>query len=242
MSLDLLAIGAHPDDVELACGGTVAKCVQLGYRAGILDLTLGELGTRGTAAQRQNEAKEAARILGVTVRENLAIPDGDIQVNRKNILKLVAVIRKYRPRLLLIPHSTERHPDHVHTHHLAREAWFYAGLRKIQTKSGGKLLDAWRPDQYFQFMQWYEFIPTFIVDITDVFETRMKAVRAHRSQFYDPGSKDPQTILSQKSFLDFVETRCKEYGSKIGVRYGEPFFTVDAIGTNDPFSFKLFKG
>ncbi|HUL43322.1 MAG TPA: bacillithiol biosynthesis deacetylase BshB1 [Bacteroidota bacterium] len=242
MSLDLLAIGAHPDDVELTCGGTLAKCVRLGYRGGIVDLTRGELGTRGTPKGREIEGKEAAKILGLAVRENLAIPDGDIQINKRNLLKLVTVIRKHRPRLLLIPHSIERHPDHVHAHHLAKEAWFYAGLTKMRTTSGGKSQEPWRPEKYFEYMQWFEFIPSFIVDISDVFEIRMDAVRAHRSQFYDPASKEPQTLLSQKSFLDFVETRSKAYGSKIGVKYGEPFYTVDAIGTNDPFSLKMFKG
>jgi len=242
MELDLLAIGAHPDDVELACGGTIAKCVKLGYSVGIIDLTRGELGTRGTSALRSKEAKKAAAILGVNIRDNLLIPDGNIEVTQNNILKLVTVIRKYRPKILLIHHWKERHPDHVHAHHVAREAWFYAGLRKIKTTSSGKLQLAWRPHQCFHFMQWYAFIPSFIIDISDVFDLRMEAVQAHRSQFYNPDSKEPQTVLSQKAFFDFLETRCKAYGHKIGVEYGEPFFSTDAIGIHDIFSLKMFKG
>lgn len=242
MELDLLAIGAHPDDVELTCAGTIAKCVKMGYSVGIIDLTRGELGTRGTSVLRLKEAKEAASILGVHIRENLQIPDGNIEVSRKNILKLVTVIRKYRPKILLIPYWEERHPDHVHAHSLSREALFYAGLRKIETKLNGKLQQAWRPHNYFHFMQWYEFIPSFIVDISDVFDLRMKSIQAHRSQFYNPESKEPQTLLSQKAFFDFVETRCKAYGHKIGVEYGEPFFSTDPIGIHDIFSLKMFHG
>ncbi len=240
MALDVLALGAHPDDVELTCSGTLIKFVRMGYKVGIVDLSEGELGTRGTRQIRAKEAA-AARIIGAS-RENLHIPDGNIEVNQRNIKKVIQVIRKHRPKIILIPHSVERHPDHVHAHHLCREAWFYAGLRKIETRLGGKIQKPWRPDNYFHFMQWSEFAPSFIIDVTDVHAQRLKAIKCYASQFYDPSSKEPQTILSQSSFLDFVETRAKAYGSKIGVPYGEPFYSVEAVGVNNLFDLKFFKG
>lgn len=242
MQLDILAIGAHPDDVELTCSGTLAKCVRQGYKVGIVDLTAGELGTRGTKTIRQNEAREAARILGVHTRENLGMPDGNIEQNRKNLLRIIQLYRKFKPKILLIPHWHERHPDHVHTHYLCREAWFYSGLRKIETKLNGKKQEPWRPHYYFHFMQKYHFIPSFIVDISDVFDVRMNAIKAHKSQFYNPNSSEPETILSRREFLDWIETRAKFYGEMIGVRFAEPFYSVNPIGTDDIFSLKLFKG
>ncbi len=241
MRLDILAVGAHPDDVELCCGGTLAQLVRKGRKAGIVDITKGELGTRGTSAIRLREAKEAASILGC-VRENLAIPDGDIDVNRANVKKLITIIRKYRPRMLIIPHWHERHPDHVHTHHLCREAWFYSGLRKIKTTVNGRPQEAWRPDNAIHYMQWYEFTPSFIVDITVAYKVRLQAIKAHVSQFHDPGSTEPVTKLSDSNFLDFVETRAKAYGAKIGVKYGEPFYSVDAVGIGDPLDLLMNKG
>lgn len=241
MNLDILAVGAHPDDVELTCAGTIAKAVKNGYKAGIVDLTEGELGTRGNNVIRAKEAKTAARIIGC-VRENLGLPDGNIELNQLNRLKLIQIFRKYRPKVLLIPHFGERHPDHVHAHHLCREAWFYSGLRKIETKLNGKKQEPWRPKNYFHYMQWQEFEPTFIVDISDVYTKRMNAIKAHASQFHNPKSKEPQTLLSQHSFLDFVETRAKSYGYQIGVRYGEPFYSVGPIGINDLFELKMFHG
>ncbi|MBI4546998.1 MAG: bacillithiol biosynthesis deacetylase BshB1 [Ignavibacteriae bacterium] len=242
MELDILAVGAHPDDVELCCSGTLAKAVKQGYKVGIIDLTKGELGTRGTREIRAKEAKEAAKVLGVYVRENLHLPDGRFEVNEKNKLKVIQLYRKYRPKIILIPHWHERHPDHVHAHYLCREAWYYSGLRKIITKLNGKKQQPWRPHHYFHFMQKYEFTPSFIVDISDVYEIRVRAIQAHKSQFYNPESEEPETLLSQKSFLDLVETRAKYYGQQIGVKYGEPFYSVEMIGINDVFMLKMFKG
>jgi bacillithiol biosynthesis deacetylase BshB1 len=242
MELDILAIGAHPDDVELSSGGTVAKCVKLGYSVGMLDLTEGERGTRGNREIRSKEAQAAAKVLGVKVRENLHLPDGRFEVNEENKLKVVQLIRKYRPKIILIPHWLERHPDHVHAHHLCREAWYYSGLRKIETKLDDKKQDPWRPYNYFHFMQKYEFIPSFIVDISDVMEIRMAAIRAHKSQFFDPDSIEPETLLSQKSFLDLIQTRAKYFGQQIGAQYGEPFFSVEPIGITDLFGLKMFRG
>lgn len=241
MALDILAIGSHPDDIELTCAGTLVKLVRMGYSVGIVDLTEGELGTRGSRQIRAREAAAAAKLMGVR-RENLHIPDGNIEVNQRNIKKVIQVYRKHRPKIILIPHFAERHPDHVRSHHLCREAWFYAGLRKIKTTLGGKVQDPWRPENYFHYMQWLEFTPSFIVDISESHALRMQAIKAYSSQFYDPRSKEPQTVLSQETFLDFVETRAKKYGASIGVKYGEPFYSVEAIGVNNILDLKFFKG
>ncbi len=242
MQIDLLAIGAHPDDIELSCGGTVARCVKLGYRVGIVDLTRGEMSTRGTPALRKKEADQAARILGVQMRRNLKLPDGKIALSRDNLIEVIRLYRLFRPRVLLMPHWQERHPDHVHAHHLCREAWFYSGLRKIVTRVRGRVQEPWRPAHYFHYMQKYEFSPTFIVDVSDVFNLRMASIRAHRSQFYDPGSKDPDTLLSQKFFLDFVETRARYFGQSIGAAFGEPFYSVEPVGVKDILSLMVFGG
>ena len=170
------------------------------------------------------------------------MPDGGMEASRGNVLKLVRCYRKYRPEILLIPHSHERHPDHVHAHQLCREAWFYSGLRKLPSTLNGKKQEAWRPKGYFSYMQWETFTPSFIVDISDVYATRVKSIIAHKSQFYDPASKDPPTILSQKGFLDMIESRARFYGEEIGVRFGEPFFSVEAIGIGDIFDIRLFHG
>ena len=241
MVLDILAIGAHPDDVELACAGTIAKSSLLGYKVGILDLTEGEMGTRGNRRIRASEAASAAKILGC-VRENLHLPDSRFEVTRPNLKKLIGIIRRYRPRVLLIPHSSERHPDHVRAHHLAREARYYAGLKKLTTREGGTLQKEWRPPLCFHYMQWQMFTPTFIVDISDVYDTRMSAIMAHKSQFYNPSSREPDTVLSQKSFLVMLETRARFYGQQIGVRYGEPFFSTDTPGVDDMFDLKFLNG
>jgi len=239
MDLDILAIGAHPDDIELGCSGTIAGAANAGYRVGLLDLTEGELGTRGSKEIRSREARRAALILGVRVRENLRLPDGNIQIERKNILKLIQVYRRYKPKILIIPSQEERHPDHEHAHQLCREAWFYSGLRKISTRYNGKIQEPWRPRAVFQFMQWREFTPTFVVDISNVYEKREKAIRAFASQFYNPQSKEPQTLLSQKSFLDLLDARAKLFGARIGVKYGEPFYSSELIGINDLFALRM---
>lgn len=241
MTVDVLAIGAHPDDVELSCGGTVASLVQQGHKVAIADLTQGELGTRGTKEIRAKEAERAARILGVSTRRNLEIPDGNIDLSKSNIRKVISLIRELQPRILLIPHSVERHPDHVHTHRLCKEAWFYAGLRKIQTKLNGKTQKPFRPHNYFEFLQWYHFNPSFIVDISDSFETKMKAIRVHESQLHNPKSTDPETRLSRPDFLDRIETDAKYYGQRIGVKYGEPFYSYAPIGIKNPFDFIMNK-
>ncbi len=233
MKLDVLAIGAHPDDVELSCGGTIIKLVKQGYHVGIVDLSEGELGTRGSGEIRKKEAEAAARIMRVDTRLSLGIADGNIEVNSENRNRVISVIREHCPEILMIPYSIDRHPDHERAHTLCREAWYYAGLTKLETKIQGKAQAAFRPKAYYEFMQWYEFVPSFLVDISGEFEQRMEAVRAFRSQFHDPASKEPQTMLSQPGFLEMIETRLRYYGSRIGRKYAEPFFSVNPITIND---------
>ena len=236
MKLDVLAIGAHPDDIELSCAATVAKLAASGKKVGIVDLTEGELGTRGTRTIRRAEAAAASRILGVAMRTTLRLPDGGIQVSKKNIAALIRLYRKFRPEILFIPHSQERHPDHVHTHHIAKEAWFYSGLFKISTTDHGIKQDAFRPKRCFHFMQKYEFQPSFIVDVSASYGKKKESLLAFRSQFYDPSSREPDTMLSSKIFLESIYARDRHFGSLIDVEYGEPFFSIEPIGIDTPFS------
>jgi N-acetylglucosamine malate deacetylase 1 len=233
MTLDVLAISAHPDDVEIACAGTIIMLVTRGRKVGLLDLTHGELGTRGTPEIRASEAERATKLLGAEFRDNLDLPDGNIECTPSNRLKVIQVIRKFRPRVLLFPHWLERHPDHEHTHRLCREAWFYAGLEKIRTEIDGKPQEPFRPRSYYHYMQTYEFTPSFVVDISDVYEQRMEILRAYRSQFHDPQSEERETFLSSPDFMDFLQTRFAYFGDRIGTRYGEPFYSVNMVGLPD---------
>ena len=239
MKLDVLAIGAHPDDVELTCGGTIIKLVNQGRKVGLIDLSEGELGTRGTREIRAEEAREAAGILGVSFRDCLGIPDGSIQVTMENRLKLIRAIRSHKPDILLFPHWHERHPDHEHAHRLCREAWYYAGLAKIETQEDGRLQEPFRPRSYYHFMQWYEFQPSFVVDITGEYEQRMRAVRAFKSQFYNPESNERDTALSSPEFMEMLRTRFEYYGDRIGRKYGEPFYSVNMVGVSDMYSLTI---
>jgi bacillithiol biosynthesis deacetylase BshB1 len=241
MKLDVLAVGAHPDDVELSCGGTVAKLVKQGRTVGILDLTRGELGTRGNEKLRRREAADSARILGVKIRENLELPDGNIEVSRKNVLRVITLFREYHPDVLLIPYSEERHPDHEHAHRLAKEAWYYSGLAKIKTRRGRLAQERHRPKYYIEYMQMYPFTPSFIVDISDVYELKVAAIGAFGSQFHNPQYKDRDTLLSRPQFLDFLETRAKYFGHLIGAKYGEPFYSIKPVGVENIFDLKVFK-
>lgn len=230
MKLDVLAIGAHPDDIELSCSATLVKLIAQGKSVGILDLTDGELGTRGSRSLRRKEALTASKILGIQSRIRLGLHDGNIEVTQPNIKKVMQVIRHYQPTVLLFPHWLERHPDHEHAHRLCREAWFYSGLEKISTTYLGKKQQPYRPKKYFHFMQKYEFQPTFIVDVSDVYETKQKSLTAFASQFYNPKSTERETILSSKLFLESVYARDRHFGSLINVAYGEPFFSVEPLG------------
>jgi N-acetylglucosamine malate deacetylase 1 len=239
VKLDVLAIGAHPDDIELSCGGTVIKLLKQGHSVGILELTEGELGTRGTREIRAQEAAEAARALGVTTRENVGLPDGNIENTPENRSRVIRIIRKYRPDVLLFPFHTDRHPDHANAHVLCREAWFFAGLEKIETSDEGRKQEPFRPRTFYHFMQWFEFVPSFIVDVTAEYDQRMEAVRAFRSQFYDPASKERGTILSTPEFMEMIRTRMEYYGDRIGKKYGEPFFSSSSMEVKDLFTLGL---
>lgn len=236
MNIDVLAIGAHPDDVELSCGGTVIKLVRQNRRVGIVDITEGELGTRGSREIRAEEARAAAEVMGIHYRTNLRIPDGNIEKSPANVLKLVTVIRTVRPQVLLIPHSLDRHPDHEASHALCRRAWFDSGLHRIQTVENGRPQEAFRPRAVYHYMQWQEFEPSFIVDVSDVYETRLQAMRAYRSQFHDPDSKEPGTVLSTPEFLETIRTRLEYYGDKIGRKYGEAFYSPAPLEVRDIFT------
>jgi len=233
MKLDVLAIGAHPDDVELTCGGTILKLVRQGRKVGVLDLTEGELGTRGSREIRAAEAAEASKILGLSVRESLGLPDGGIESTSETRTSVIRLIRRYRPEILFIPFHMDRHPDHEHAHVLARESWFYAGLQKIVTEDGGVRQEAHRPKAYFCFMQWHQFIPSFIVDVTAEADEAFRAMQAFRSQFFNPESRERETMLSAPGFLQSMKNRLAYYGDRIGVAYGEPFYSPRPVKVDD---------
>jgi N-acetylglucosamine malate deacetylase 1 len=234
MKLDLLAIGVHPDDVELGCSGTLVNEIKLGKKAGIIDLTQGELGTRGSVETRFAEANAAASILGVHIRENLKMRDGFFRNDEEHQRKLITVIRKYQPEIVLANVLSDRHPDHGRAGHLIADACFLAGLVKIQTKDeNGNDQERWRPRQVLHYMQdWYH-EPDLIVDISDVFGQRMQSIEAYKTQFHSSGIdsiEGPQTYISTPDFLDSVIARARMLGKRIGVRYGEGFITEKKIG------------
>ncbi len=225
MNLDILVFAAHPDDAELSMGGTIAKFTESSFKVGVIDLTQGEMGTRGSAELRKIEAADAAKILKISVRENLLIPDGDIQISNENINKVVVMMRKYCPGLVFAPYFNDRHPDHIHTSDLIKEAMFVSGLSKVKTFEGENAQAVFRPSKLFYYMQTYTFQPSFIVDITDSFDKKMNSVRAFKTQFHNPDSNEPETFISKPEFIDFVESRAKYFGFQIGKKFGEPFYS-----------------
>lgn len=227
--MDVLIFAAHPDDAELSMGGTIAKFTNNGVKVGIIDLTQGEMGTRGSAEIRRKESTKAAEILKVTVRENLLIPDGDIQLSKENVDKIVVAIRRHRPKIIFAPYLNDRHPDHVRTSRLVKKAMFVSGLFKVKTFNGKNTQQAFRPERIYYYMQTYTFNPSFIVDITDTFPDKMKAVKAYATQFHDPKSKEPNTFISTPEFIDYVEARSKFYGFQIKRKFGEPFYSEEEI-------------
>lgn len=223
MKLDILAFGAHPDDVELGCGATVAKEVALGKKVGIVDLTRGELGTRGTADLRDREAARAAEILGVVVRENLEFRDGFFQNDQAHQLEIIRVLRKYRPEIVLCNAVRDRHIDHGKGSSLVSDACFLSGLRKIETEYEGRSQEYWRPRFVYHYIQWENLEPDFVVDVTGFIQKKMDAVMAYSSQFYDPASKEPESPISSKNFMESVEYRAKDLGRLINKEVGEGF-------------------
>jgi bacillithiol biosynthesis deacetylase BshB1 len=223
MKLDILAIGAHPDDVELSCSGTLAKHIFLGQKVGILDLTRGELGTRGSAELRSEEAAKAAQILGIHVRENLNFADGFFSNTEEHQLQLIKQIRNYQPDIVLCNAIYDRHPDHGKGSELVSNACFYSGLIKIETELNGKKQNAWRPKFVYHYIQDRYIKPDFIVDISEHIEVKMNSILAFGSQFFDPNSREPQTPISSKQFIEAIRNRSAEMGRIIGVDYGEGF-------------------
>jgi len=223
MQLDILAIGAHPDDVELGCGATIAKEISLGKKVGILDLTRGELGTRGSAEIRDKEALEAARILKVKIRENLAFADAFFMNDKEHQLEVIKIIRKYQPKIVLCNAIDDRHIDHGKGSKLVSDACFLSGLRKIETELDGNTQDAWRPQYVYHYIQWKNIKPDFVVDVTGFIDKKVAAIKAYTSQFYDPNSKEPTSPIASKNFLDSVTYRARDLGRLIGKDYAEGF-------------------
>ena len=239
MKLDILVLAAHPDDAELGCGGTIAKHTALGKKVGIVDLTRGELGTRGTPEIRDREAKDSASILGVSVRENLLLRDGFFQNDPESQLVVIRAIRKYQPRILLANAIQDRHVDHGKGASLAYDASFLSGLVKIDTfDDEGKRQSPWRPDVVYHYVQSQFIIPDFVVDISGEWDVKMKAIRAFSSQFFDPESKEPETYISKPGFIKMLEGRAVEYGQAIGADYGEGFTTHRFVGVDNLFNLK----
>jgi bacillithiol biosynthesis deacetylase BshB1 len=233
MKLDILAIGVHPDDVELGCSGTLINETKRGKKTGIVDLTQGELGTRGTVETRYQEAANAAIIMGASVRENLKMRDGFFKNDEAHQMQLIQAIRKYQPEIVIGNILVDRHPDHGRAGHLISDACFLSGLAKIETKDEkGATQQKWRPKYFLQYMQdWYH-EPDLLIDITDVFEQRMKAISAYTTQFHTSAgnAEGPQTYISTPDFLDSVVARARMLGKRIGVKYAEGFITEKKIG------------
>ena len=234
MKLDVLAVSPHPDDVELHCGGLMIRFADLGYATGIVDMCLGEMGTRGTIDGRKGEAAAAAEVLGLSERLNLELPDARIGTCPTHRDALIGAVRRYRPDMLLVPHEVARHPDHEATARLARDAAFLAGLEKIDTGH-----PAFRPRKVIFYLTHHRYQdprPSFIVDITSTYHRKIEAVKAHRSQFHDPDSTEPETFISRPEFLEEVEAQSRYYGSLIGARHGEPFVVREYLSIDDPLA------
>lgn len=223
MKLDILAIGAHPDDVELGCGATIAKEIANGKKVGILDLTRGELGTRGTPEIRDKEAQNAAKILGVVVRENLGLADGFFKNNKKNQLKIIKVLRKYKPDIVLCNAVDDRHIDHGKGSELASNACFLSGLRRIETSLNNEKQGPWRPKQVYHYMQWKNLTPDFAVDVSGFLQNKLDAVFAYESQFYKKDADEPVTPISSTNFKDSIAYRAQDLGRLIGTEHAEGF-------------------
>ena len=235
MKLDILAFAAHPDDVELAASGTVLAHLALGKKVGVIDLTRGELGTRGSAELRDKEAAKSSEILGLTVRENLGLRDGFFVKDEATLLKVIAVIRKYQPDIILANSEFDRHIDHGRAAELIHDACFLSGLKKITTHHNGEEQLPWRPNAVYHYIQDYYTEPDVVFDITNFYEQKLQAIQAFSSQFYTPSStsNEPETPISTPEFWAFLEARARQFGRIINVRFGEGFTVKRTIGSND---------
>ena len=232
MKLDILAFGAHPDDVELGCGGTIAKEIHLGKKVGIIDLTRGELGTRGSAEIRDNEAAKAAEILGVAVRENLRMRDGFFTNDEEHQLQIIEMIRKYRPEIVLCNAIDDRHIDHGKGSKLVSDACFLSGLRKIETTYQSEVQEAWRPKVVYHYIQWKNIEPDFVVDISGFEKKKVDAIMAYDSQFFNPDTNEPETPIATKNFLESINYRAQDLGRLIGTDFGEGFTVERYLAVN----------
>ncbi|MEO5908213.1 MAG: bacillithiol biosynthesis deacetylase BshB1 [Ginsengibacter sp.] len=233
MKLDLLAFGVHPDDIELSCAGTILTEKNKGKKVGIIDLTRGELGTRGTAETREEEAGNSAKILGVDVRDNLEMRDAFFKNDEENQRKIITVLRKYQPEIVLCNAPDDRHPDHGRSARLVADAAFLAGLRKIETFDGKIKQEIWKPTYVFNYIQDQYFTPTFVIDISNVIEKKIEAIKAFTTQFLSsPNDKEPQTYISTPEFLESVINRSKMFGKMIGVKHAEGFISKKMVGIN----------
>lgn len=221
--LDILAFAAHPDDVELSCSGTLMKHIHAGMSAGIVDLTQGELGSRGTVETRYSEAADASKIMGISERVNLKMEDGFFEINEANKLLIVEQIRRFRPKIVLVNAVSDRHPDHGRGSQLVSEACFLAGLRRVETSFDGESQEAYRPEVVYHYIQDYHIQPDFVVDVTDFIDRKIEAIKAFKTQFHDPSSKEPQTPISGEDFFEFITSRMREFGRTAGVKYAEGF-------------------
>jgi len=242
MKLDILAIGAHPDDVELGCSGTLINEIRRGKKAGIVDLTQGELGTRGTIETRYAEATEAAQVMGISARENLKMRDGFFRNDEEHQMQVVRILRKYQPEIVIANVLEDRHPDHGRGGWLVYDACFFSGLRQVKTfDDEGKEQEKWRPKMLLHYIQDRFYEPDIIIDVSDVWEQRMQSVKAYKTQFHDPNSKEPQSYLSTPDFLEFLTARARSLGKRIGVKYGEGFLSKKNIGLRDLDSLVLLE-
>lgn len=240
MKLDILVFGAHPDDIELACAGTLIKAVKAGKKVGVVDLTEGQLGTRGSNELRLREAASSAKIMGLSVRDNLGLMDGFFKDDDASRMLIIEKIREYKPDMVICNPPYDRHPDHGRASKIVSEACFYAGLRNIPSEYKGKKQEAFRPDKVFYYMQHFSLDPSFLVDISEEMEQKMEAIKAFSSQFYDPNSKEPETVLSTPEFLTHIRERCSTWGYIIGAKYAEGFMAQKRIfGVNSIFDIKV---
>ncbi|MGB3608534.1 bacillithiol biosynthesis deacetylase BshB1 [Psychroserpens sp.] len=238
MKLDILAFGAHPDDVELSCAATIAKEVANGKRVGVVDLTRGELGTRGTAETRAEEASAAAAVLGLSIRENLGFADGFFINDREHQMEVIKMIRKYQPDIVLCNAIDDRHIDHGKGSTLVSDACFLSGLLKIETEIDGKPQQLWRPKLVYHYIQWKSIEPDFVVDVSEHMDTKVASVLAYKTQFYNPDSKDPQTPISSQNFTDSITYRARDLGRLIGVEFAEGFTVERFVAVDSLFDLK----
>ena len=226
MKIDVLAFAAHPDDAELACSGTLAVLKSSGHTTGIVDLTQGEMGTRGSREERMEEAARSSEILGLDYRANLNLGDTSFEINRENQLRIIEQLRHCRPSIIFINAKTDRHIDHPRAGELVKQAAFLSGLRNIETEYEGQKQVPWRPEEIFHYIQYQYIKPDFVVDISEAFNTKMESIKAFKSQFFDPNSSEPETLISSEPFIKYIEGRAREMGSSIEKEFGEGFNVI----------------